>query len=70
MSDHEKALESDLGRAEEEKSALKSAIMALLGGPGFRTEYECGHGTPLGKKCFKDCRLNPVRAVLKHLPKA
>jgi len=57
-------------RAKDKCDDLQEALLALLGAPGFRTEYECEHGTPLGQKCIaSNCHLKPVRFALKHLPK-
>ena len=54
---------------QDERDAFRDGMLALLGGPGFRTEYECEHGTPLGRKCVKHCHLNPTRDAIKRLPR-
>lgn len=54
---------------EAERDAFREGMLALLGDPDFRTEYECQHGTPLGRKCVKHCNLNPVRAAIKLMPR-
>jgi hypothetical protein len=53
----------------QERDVFLAGMIALLGAPDYRTEYECQHGTPLGCRCRKDCHLNVVRAALKHLPR-
>ena len=58
-------------KGKDERDDLRDALLAILGAPDFRTEYECQHGTPLGQKCgIRGCHLNPVRLALKHLPKS
>lgn len=51
---------------ETKGKSLFEAAVALMGGEGWETEYECQHGQSMGKKCpEKDCSLNPARAALK-----
>lgn len=40
------------------------AMVDLMGGRGWKKRYECGHGVPMGVKCYARCRLNRVRRVL------
>jgi hypothetical protein len=44
-------------------AVLDAGLKAVLG-PDHLTEYECEHGTPLGRPCFEGCHLNPTRLAL------
>ena len=54
----------DYDKPSAREVALEAACIALMGGPDWRTRYECAHGVPMGDRCRAKCRLNPVRILL------
>lgn len=65
MSAHETCIPYAMhNKVTEERDRLRDGMLALLGGDDYLTEYECGHGTPIGSPCFSDCHLNPTRIAL------
>lgn len=50
--------------ARKHANRMARACLALMGGAGWRDNYDCDHGVPIGKDCaVPDCSLNPVRYV-------
>lgn len=50
--------------AEARATKNREALIVAMGGPGWETEYECGHGVTMLKPCHPRCRHNPLRAAL------
>jgi hypothetical protein len=53
--------------ARSEREATLPALELLMGGPGWRQHYECGHGVPVVDYCpAKGCASDVLRAVLRR----
>jgi hypothetical protein len=44
--------------------ALKKGLILAMGGPGWESGYECGHGVTMLRPCHPRCSSNPIRAAL------